>query len=280
MEIKTKIALIGTKLKPILKSIFLYRQTYPLFAIVQALFVMGLVLLLPVFDIIRIVDNTVVKLNEAKVVIVETLEEIPCEIEDYILTCADGETLHEFDLASAASEISAAIGNAYDEATLVFESESVQYVVDGVVQVTIEYTELDEFIEEKMLDIQVFKGKLDKYFKWARKIYTHKHLLTKTTIMIAAIAALSISMLLYLLVSTGLISVISILINRVRVRKGKGQLRHRRKIFVVATLSTVIPSLIIGILYIITGSFHFRILFVGTVLLTLYTLKTNEKINI
>ncbi len=280
MEFKSRLSERFTKIKPKLRSIFLFRNTRPLFAVFQALFTMGLVLLLPAFEIIHFVEDTVEKVQEAKIVIEAALEEIPCEIEDYVLQCDNGEDNFVFDFAEAGSTIADTVTGAYDNVVLFFQDDKVQYVVDGVVEVTIEYTDISENVSEKLIDIRHFKNKLDKYFKYAKAIYSHKHLITKTTVILLATIVLSISMLLYLIVVSGLILVLAIILNRILVKKGIGELRHRRKMFIAAAISSVIPTLLIGIIYIITGSFMIELLFIGTVITMAYTLKTNEQIKI
>ncbi len=268
------------KIRSTLKATFLYRETRPFKAIFQALFTMGLVLLLPAFEIIHFVEDTAQKLQEAKILVEAVLEEVPCDIDDYILNCDNGDKEFTFDFGELGNNIAEAVTGAYNNVKLFFQDDQVQYVVDGVVQVTIKYTDLDDIVSDKMVDVRHLKHKLDKYFKYAKAIYTHKHLITKTTVIAVASVALSLSMLLYFLVISGLLSTIAIIVNRLRFKKGIGQLRHRRKLFIAAALSAIIPTLIIGLVFILTGAFRFNILFFGTIIVYVYTLKTNEDIKI
>ncbi len=280
MEKNETLSIYLYKTKSILKATFLYRETHPIRAVFQALFTMGLVLLLPAFEIIHFVEDTAQKLQEAKVLVEAVLEEVPCDIDDFVLNCDNGDKEFTFDFGEAGNNIAEAVTGAYNEVKLFFQDDRVQYVVDGVVQVTIEYTDLEDIVNEKVVNIQHLQNKLDKYFKYAKAIYSHKHLITKTTIIAVASIALSLSMLLYFIVMSGLLSVVAIIINRLRFRKGIGQLRHRRKLFIAAVLSAIIPTLLIAVVFKLTGTFSLKILFFGTILVYAYTLKTNEDIKI
>ncbi len=268
------------KLKSVLKTTFLYRETHPIRAVFQALFTMGLVLLLPAFEIINFVENTVEKLQETKILVDAVLEEVPCDIDDFVLNCDNGDMQFTFDFGEAGNNIAETVTGAYNEVKLFFLNDRVQYVVDGVVQVTVKYTDLEDIVNEKVVNIQHLQNKLDKYFGYAKAIYTHKHLITKTTVIAVASIALSLSMLLYFLVISGLLSVIAIFINRKRFKRGIGQLRHRRKLFTTAVLSAIIPTLLVGVVFKLTGSFNLKILFFGTIIVYAYTLRTNEDIKI
>ncbi len=245
------------------KAAFQYRKTNPLLAIMQALIVLLITISLPIYTVLQAGSYVESEVYSFKEYFFYDAEETTCKIESYIFTCdSDDETEYTVPVNSDASEV------------YIFTKDSLEYAIGGITLLAETYVDLGVSDLELESLRQSYSNTTYKGITTMLEGFYDSNSIFINTLLVTSVfmsSFMSFALMIFILTFMSSFS------NKGQIRTGIGDRLSVPELITMTCYSTFIPSIIITIAYLFTGSYMSNLLLFGTGIVSVIALNANKK---